>query len=54
MPTLEGGLGPGLEGGVDYADLFEVHGEGFGCGGKKGLRRGVAKCDAGQSDLCPA
>jgi hypothetical protein len=38
MPPLEGGLGPGLEGGVDHADLFEVHGGGFGGEGKKGLR----------------
>jgi len=49
MPALEGGLGPGLERGVDCADLFQVHGGGFGRGGKKGLRSwslGSARRDA--------
>jgi len=37
-PPLEGGLGPGLVWGVDYAYRLQVHGEVFGCEGKKGLR----------------
>jgi len=40
MPSLEGGPGLRLVGGVDDADLFQVHGEGFVFKGKKGLRRG--------------
>ena len=42
VPSLEGSLASRLEGRVDDADLFQVHGEGFVFKGKKGFGGRVA------------